>query len=204
MGKYNNLLYYAQAYLQFAKLGCQELLDPQHNSTEEIPNWEMRYNPQIVYPIIYNAKHGIECFLKMLQELAGQPYDTVHHLHRLFAAVRTIIESGDWIPVEDKGDEIDQNEIDNLPNVLQEIEDLVDYFYNNRIVAEKIGIPDIPDPKNELFRYPIMQNGTTFDHDAFMSSLTEDDIAELKTKFTTLYARLNDMGYFLAVSLRQP
>ncbi len=75
MGKYDDLLYYAQAYLQLAKLGCQELLGPNHNKTEEIPDWKMDYTVQIVGPIIYNTKHGIECFLKVLQQIAGENYD---------------------------------------------------------------------------------------------------------------------------------
>ncbi len=204
MGKYDDLLYYAQAYLQLAKLGCQELLDPHHNKTEEVPDWKMSYTVQILGPIIYNTKHGIECFLKVLQLIAGQDYDTIHHLHKLFAEVRKILEGRKWQPVNDKGDEISQEDIDNMPNVLQEIEDLVDYFYKNKIVAEKLGIAEIPDPKNELLRYPEMQNGTTFDYGTFLSNWTPEDTKELKRKIGRLEANLNDIGYFLAVSLRQP
>jgi len=204
MGKYDDLLYYAQAYLQLAKLGCQELLDPHHNRTEEVPNWKMSYIVQLAGPIIYNTKHGIECFLKMLQLIAGQDYDTIHHLHKLFAEVRKIFEGRKWQPLDDKGDTIDQEEIDRMPTVLQEIEDAVDYFYKNKIVDEKLGTGEIPDPKNELFRYPKMQSGTTFDYTAFLGKLTNDDIKELRAKIGKLYGNLNDMGYFLAVSLRQP
>lgn len=204
MGKYDDLLYYAQAYLQLAKLGCQELLDPHHNKTEEVPDWKMSYTVQILGPIIYNTKHGIECFLKVLQLIAGQDYDTIHHLHKLFAEVRKILEGRKWQPVNDKGDEVSQEDIDNMPNVLQEIEDLVDYFFKNKIVAEKLGIAEIPDPKNELLRYPEMQNGTTFDYGTFLSNWTPEDTKELKRKIGRLEANLNDIGYFLAVSLRQP
>lgn len=204
MGKYDDLLYYAQAYLQLAKLGCQELLDPHHNKTDEVPGWKMSYSVQILGPIIYNTKHGIECFLKVLQLIAGQDYDTIHHLHKLFAEVRKILEGRKWQPVNDKGDEISKEDIDNMPNVLQEIEDLVDYFYKNKIVAEKLGIAEIPDPKNELLRYPEMQNGTTFDYGTFLSKWTPEDTEELKRKIGRLDANLNDIGYFLAVSLRQP
>jgi len=204
MRKYDDLLCYAQAYLQLAKLGCQELLEPHHNATEEIPNWKMDYTVQIVGPVIYNTKHGIECFLKVLQQVAGENYDTVHHLHLLFAAVRSILEAKTWTPLEDNGDEINQEEINNMPSNLKKIEDLVDYFYNNRMIDEKIGTGDIPDPKNELFRYPKMQNGTTFDYGAFLSKIDDNDIKALKQKINELYAGLNDIGYFLAVSLRQP
>ncbi len=59
-----SILFY-QSYFFIAELGCQELLDGKHK--RGIHGFPLPYMRQdLIIPIIYNVKHGIEIFLKQL------------------------------------------------------------------------------------------------------------------------------------------
>ncbi|NOS68077.1 MAG: hypothetical protein HOO67_07015 [Candidatus Peribacteraceae bacterium] len=200
----------AKGYLEAMKLCCQELLDPKRNRLENDPTapkgWEMGYYIEnLISPIIYNIKHGIEVFLKGILFRFGTPNEKSHDLRELFASVKKIVLETDWQPIDMESGQkvIDQAEIDRVKTeVLNKLEPLIEYFYNNRILSEKLGMKDLPDPKNELFRYPNMRGDAPFDHIGFVNKLTEGDIKTIWEKIDEILRHLNDIGYLISVDAR--
>ncbi len=200
----------AKGYLEAMKLCCQELLDPKRNRLEDDPSapegWEMGYYVEnLISPIIYNIKHGIEVFLKGILFRFGAPNEKTHDLRSLFNEIKRIVLDTPWQPINMESGQtvIDLREIDRIKTeVLAKLEPLIEYFYNNRILTEKLGMKDMPDPKNELFRYPNMRGDAPFDHVEFTKRITEDDIRSLWTKIDEVLRHLNDIGYLISVDAR--
>ena len=201
----------AKGYLEVPKLCCQEILDPKRNRLEGDPSapqgWTMGYYvDNLISVILYNIKHGIEAFLKAILLRFGVPKENTHNLQELFSDVRTLVEGTTWVPIIiNNGNQeiLSQTEINRVQSqVLDLLEPLVDYFYFNRFLDEKLGIGDIPDPSNELFRYPRMKSGDTYDHAELCRQLTTNDIEELWSKIDQLIRHLCDIGYLIAVDAR--
>ena len=84
-------LYFSQSYLQIAKLACQELIESKHNKHDDNIFWEYHIEDLII-PIIYNAKHGIEIFIKTINLIIDNKYDEGHNIHKLFDGLKQKIE----------------------------------------------------------------------------------------------------------------
>jgi len=65
-----------------------------------------------------------------------------------------------------------------------------------------LGSQPIPDPGNQLFRYPKTKKGALYDFGALMQSVTEEDIQKIMYMIDELYEHLNDIGFMFAVDAR--
>jgi hypothetical protein len=201
----DDLVYYAQAYLQIAKLSCQELLNSQHHYIDDGEDLRIPYGYQIVGPAIFNAKHGIECFLKALHAITRNEYQPTHDVPALFASVQKLAAARlKDAATTAEGDGITEEDIELLPARLGEVQKLIEFFSGNRIlIAKGVRSDDLLDIQNEVFRYPRMRTGYTFDYEQFVGSLQQEDIEDLAVKIDALYEHLNQLGYLFDVDQSQ-
>lgn len=210
----DNWLFHAQGYLKVARLCCQELLKPSHHWSEgnsRVPeDWHKRfpmgYNiPDLLPGILYTIKHGVELFLKSALIDLGIPDFKNHDTVELFEKIKKIIITTDWKPIVINDGQwiLDEEEIDRIKNkIVPRLEQLIVSLRENQILNEKLGVAPIPDPKNQLFRYPQIKAGQQYDFAALVQNITKEDITKLVLLIDELYEHLNDVGYMFAVDAR--
>lgn len=199
-------LYHAKGYLDAPKLCCTELLDSKNFRTDDDPEAEglnMPYMLELLFPtILFNTKHGIEVMLKtILLRMDIEKLDC-HDLIYLFSLIKNKIDSINWKTQEKVG--ITDDYIKKVKkSVKGELNKLILYFANNLIVNEKLKTGSIPDPNNELFRYPEMKKvGKKFSFDELISKITDSDIKKLKMKIALIQRLLLNVGYLISVNKR--
>ncbi|MDD3896609.1 MAG: hypothetical protein PHU04_02050 [Candidatus Peribacteraceae bacterium] len=210
----DNWLFHAQGYLKLARLCCQELLKPSHHWSEgnsRVPSdWHesfpVGYNTSDLLPgILFTIKHGIELFLKSALIDLGVPNFTSHDTIELFKTIKKIILTTKWKPVYlDTGQcELSEEEIMRISDeVVPRLEHLIISLRENQILNEKLGIAPVPDPKNQLFRYPQITRGNQYDFATLVTNISEEDIKGIILLIDELYEHLNDIGFMFAVDAR--
>ncbi len=210
----DNWLFHAQGYLKLARLCCQELVKPNHHWSEgnsRVPaDWHedfpMGYETSDLLPgILFTIKHGVELFLKSALIDLGIPNFTNHDIADLFKTIKNIILDTAWKPVVlDTGQtELSEEEIErNKNNVVPRLEHLILSLQENQILNDKLGVPPVPDPKNQLFRYPQITRGNQYDFGALIQNISEKDIKNIILLIDELYEHLNDIGFMFAVDAR--
>lgn len=210
----DNWLFHAQGYLKLARLCCQELLRPRHHWSEgnsRVPeywriNFPIKYHVSDLLPgTLFNIKHGIEIFLKSALIDLGVPNYSSHDTVVLFAVIKKLILEIDWQPVflESGQSELSEEEIVRIQTtVTPRLEELIIYFRDNQILDDKLKTGAVPDPKNQLFRYPEIKKGAQYDFDSLIKNIEENDIQNLLSMIDELYEHLNDIGFMFAVDAR--
>lgn len=199
-------LRHAKGYLEAARLCCSEIIDPKRNKLEDDPsapeNWDLPYAADQILPVVlFNTKHGIEVMLKtLLLRLNLEDFDH-HDIKIYFQKLKRKLKKINWKPV--PSEYISEDEIKRVFALIPSIESDIEYFANNLFVSNKLNISPIPDPKNELFRYPEMKKlKYPFPYDDFINSLVEEDIIGLKRKIAVLQRNLLDLGYMIAIEAK--
>ncbi|MCX6731561.1 MAG: hypothetical protein NTX55_01060 [Candidatus Parcubacteria bacterium] len=205
MNKDNNddWLFFSQSYLQIAKLACQELIEPKHNKRDNDNTFWKYCVEDLIIPIIYNTKHGIEIFIKTINLIINNKYDEGHDIHKLFDGLKQKIEKLNLRPRTIGDDKITQEMIDDFPKHVDETEQLVKEFYEVRLLKPRIKDDFVVcDVKNDIFRYPENKALVRINWREVWSRFNIDEIKELKIKVEKLYDLLNDIGYFITILLK--
>jgi len=200
-------LVHAKGYLDAPKLCCEELLNPIRSRMEDDPEapegWTMPYIVDLLLPtIFFNTKHGIEVMLKTILQRLNLENSDSHNSIDLFNLVKKEVLSVKWIPNPEQGLGADRI-AKILDGDMGKLRGLVLYFANNMFVHEKLNKGPIPDPFNELFRYPEMKRiGMPFSFDDLIQKVTDEDIRGLKKKIAQTQRLLLNLGYLIAVQKR--
>ncbi|MDB4978898.1 MAG: hypothetical protein JWM56_1084 [Candidatus Peribacteria bacterium] len=124
----------------------------------------------------------------------------MHNLEQLFEKVKTEVLVKEWVVIPNK---ISAADIRHAKSTyLNHLSQQINWLHNNLILQEKLGMPLIPDLMNELFRYPVMKNGASYDFDLLLSKLNRTDIKRIRKRIDIMLRRFNDLGYIIAVELR--
>lgn len=193
-------LQFSQSYLHFAKLGCQELLDPKHNPMDDA-NLPGRYSAGLIVPIYYNIKHGIEIYIKTISLIVDEKYDEGHNVHELFSKLKLKLKKVNLKPFEDgRGNNITQQNIDDFPENLDKIERLIEEFYTVNLLRTKLDKNFvIYDNQNDIFRYPDNKASIQIDWNAILPKFNEKNVSGIKKKIDDLYRLFSEMGYIINI-----
>jgi len=201
--KNDDWIYFSQSYLQIAKLACQELIGPKHNKRDNDNTFWEYHIEDLIIPIIYNTKHGIEIFIKTISLIIDNKYDEGHDIHKLFYGLKQKIKKLDLKPRAIGGDKITKEMINNFPKHIDETEQLVKEFYG--VLLLKPGIKDdfvVYDVKNDIFRYPENKTLVQINWGKVLPRFNIDEVKKLKAGIEKLYDLLNDVGYFVTILLK--
>lgn len=201
----NNWLYFSQSYLQIAKISCCELINSKHNKQNENKGFWTYHIEDLIIPIIYNIKHGIEVFIKTISFIIDKQHDNGHDIYGLFKKLKKKIQKLDLKPCSINGDIITQKMIDDFPNDIEKIEKIIKYFYEVEFLKNKIkGNLSVYDTQNDIFRYP--ENKATaqikINWEEVLSSFDINEVKKIKMKIEELYVLFNNIGYFITILLK--
>jgi hypothetical protein len=201
--KGNEWLYFSQSYLSFAKLGCQELLTPGHSKFNS--NNRFYYSERdILIPILFNVKHGIEIFIKTLCIfLYGNYNGDSHDIKSLFLEleqkIRESFQSNKIKPVEKNKDKITEDDIGEIMHILKELERIINEFYEIIILEKNIkNSATIKDKENDFLRYPDSKSLTVNWKKIFSSIDKPGDSTkpkEILNSIDVLQKSFNKLGY---------
>lgn len=207
-------VHFSHNYLKLAKLGCQEILNPKHNSAAG--RFELNYKPYDLFiSIIFNIKHGIEVFTKTLKVILTEKLidkiDQHHDISKLFTVLKKEIKKckiDDKIKKDHLKNPKDTNlgcayrSIENGGTValLDEIENLIFKYYHCEILTEKLnnGFKNkftIEDSSNTAFKYPENNLEIKPHYDEILTTITENDIKEVLKDVEILLEKFNDLGF---------
>lgn len=201
----------AKGHMEAAILCCQELQNPIRNRGEADPEnnrYEARYYFNLISPIMFGAKHGAEVFLKSMLEQMGEPDDQDHNILKLFDKAIILVRSGYLYVVKNADAEtaLRSEVLEKLLNKdIPDAKEGLEYFFNNRFLGEATGCGDIPDPGNQLFRYPYIKMGTVNTPELIAQlviGVPLDRISALKMRIGKLERALLNIGYVIAVANR--
>lgn len=207
-------VHFSHNYLKLAKLGCQEILNPKHNSA--VDKFKLKYKPYDLFiSIIFNIKHGIEVFTKTLKIILTEKLidktDQHHNISELFYVLKKEIKK---FKIDDKikKDHLKNPKDTNLEcahrsiekkgtvALLDEIENLIFKYYHCEILTEKLnsGFENkftIEDSSNTAFKYPENNLVIKLHYDEILTTITEDDIREILKDVEILLEKFNDLGF---------
>jgi hypothetical protein len=129
-------IFFAFAYLDLAKLGCQHILK------------EEGYLPQksfLIAAVLYNFKHSLEIIIKLLTFLLDDKYEKDHSLKKLFENFKKIASK-----------RMNEEERKKINKLIDRMYVLIFNYYYLRFLGDKIGGSStfIIDEKNDFLRYP--------------------------------------------------
>lgn len=195
---------FAYSYFNIASLACQELLvkrESKHTKSK-FEDIKIPYRPGDLYiSIVFNIKHGIEVFIKTLGIFAYGQYDEIHDIQRLFSDATQRIKKLKLKPQKSRTASITQEEIDELPKDLKEIEKLVEYFYTLNFLNAKVGSNYMfYDIRNDIFRYPDNNATVRIDWGAILNSqINIKDIEQLLGKLEEVNKLFSQSTYLFSV-----
>ena len=205
----NNWLYFSQSYLQIAKLACQELIHPKHNKRSDVKSFWQYHTEELIIPIFYNIKHGIEIFIKTLiliidnKNNPDKP-DAIHDIYKLFNGLKQKFKKLKLKPCVLEKDQITQKMIDNFPEDIDKIEKLIQEFYKVELLKSKIGNDfTIYDIQNDIFRYPNNKALIEVNWEETLPRFKKEEIEELKNNIKKLYNLFNSAGYIITILLKR-
>jgi len=195
-------LAYSQSFLLLAKVACQELEDTREEKHKKITrfdpqNFKLFYNYEDLFiSIVYNIKHGIEIFLKTLREILNLNLKYGHDIKVLFEDFKDQLPKT-IRPLKDKrGNEIKKEDVDNIPGQLEELENLVIYYYSCKFIGkEGKEVVTIYDKENDVFRYPKNKPEIKIN----LESVDQKLISGLHEDIDKIYRIFNDLGYILDI-----
>jgi len=209
-----NWVHFSQSYLKIARLSCQEILDPKHNSASN--GFVLHYAPSDLFiSIIFNIKHGIEIFTKTLKIILSGRLDGKrehhHDISKLFIVLKEEFEKykiDDVITEEHCKNPNDINlecAFKSIQNggtvaVFDEIENLIFKYYHCEILAKKLnnGFEDkfiIEDSCNTAFKYPENNLEIKPYYDEILTTITKNDIREILGDVEILLEKFNNLGF---------
>ena len=192
-------LTFAQSYLTIANAACENVLTGSKNSLTDPMNFEYRA-AELFIPVVFNIKHGVEVFIKTLAFIIKDKYsrDVRHDIKSLFSTLKSIIPK-DLKPFEGAdGNKVTQEEIDQIPQSLQKLEELVLKYYHCDFVFKGRRVVDIYDRMNDLFRYPDDKAEIVID----LNLVDRELIGVIQNDIQNFYRVFNALGYIFDVSLQ--
>jgi len=200
-------LFFAQGYFKTARLACHELLtqrsSPEEDNKHAQEKWVSHYYVHHLVPaILFNTKHGIECYLKYILIMMTNQSTKGHDLEKLFKEFSNKLVSRKWYVIsgaDGYGDKISAKEIHKqCVERRKKLRELIRFFARNKLASSKLR-KSFSDKNNELFRYPEMLNQNKLDYEKFLGRIEEKDLKELLSYIDDLERFFNDMGYFISV-----
>lgn len=216
-------LKFAQSYLIIALLACDEMIENKYK--EQFPDSEDevvkkyglktklidKYTIHVLFlPSIYNAKHGIEVFIKTLKKIVGVdkiPKD--HNVVELFEKLKGLVKEGhlQLIIAEAKTkNPSDSNlpaasgDLKNIKKYIANLEKLVLKYQRCDFLKEKISSDfEIEDGDNTAFRYPENNLKIQLDYEKMLFRITKKDVEEIKKDIEALWENFNGLGYILEI-----
>lgn len=193
---------FGQSYFLIARLACQELLSTSAKKYSKSSKNDSPYDKADLFvATVFNVKHGIEVFIKAISLFVYGEYREGHNIHELFAEVKQKISKLRVVLPEQRFyNSLTQEEIDNFPKDLDQIELVVLYFYNLDFLKPKIGqLYKIKDVQNDIFRYPDNKAEVQIDWGTLLTSRIDlVDIQQIFQKLEETDELFNKVGYFLA------
>lgn len=207
---------FSKSYLYMAKLGCQELLNDKSTSYKfDNGVLKLQYQPDDIFIAInYNAKHGIECFLKSIKLTYHDELERTDHHHdisTLFGFVRkTIMKDIKKIKDEIEKElnknpddielQIAKRDADNFNSIFLSLESIVSKFYHCDVLKNKIENDFIiEDIKNDFFRFPDNSLKIKLNYPAVLSRISSSDIKDIYDDITILTERFNSLAFMIAI-----
>jgi HEPN domain-containing protein len=195
-------LEFAQSFLLLAKLACQELEDKRKNKHNKTTRYDpQEYNlpytcPDLFISIIFNIKHGLEVFIKTIKLLSTDNYERGHDIKELFDDLKKTLPKR-IKPLKDaEGNEIKQEDIDAIPNTLEDLENLILKYYHCDFLNENKKVVNIYDEMNDVFRYPENKAKVKIDLDLADENL----IKTIHEDIDKIYRLFNNLGYIIDVA----
>jgi hypothetical protein len=192
-------LFFSQSYLNIARLACEELIEKKHGKLGLRSRWEYHLE-ELIVPILYNVKHGIEIFIKTISIIIDGKHDEGHNIKELFEKLKEKIKVLKSQSSQEKGFIITQEMIENFPKNLDKIEGIVNEFYSVEMLIKKLENNfEVYDKKNDIFRYPDNKANIKIEWCAVLSKFQKKEILELRDKIENLYQLFNETGDIIAI-----
>lgn len=194
-------LEFAQSFLLLARLACQELEDTQtkkhSKTTRHDQGVDFPYSETDLFiPIVFNIKHGIEVFIKTLRIISIGDYEEGHDLKDLFKDLKQVLPLSKIKQTKDgRGNEITQEDIDNMPGNIAELEGLTLKYYHCEFIRRGKKLVNIYDKTNDIFRYPNNKAEVKID----LGLVDESIIRSVHEDIDKMYRLFNDLGYLLEI-----
>ena len=179
--------YYAQSYFLLANLACQHLSDPHDKYSKAIGAEELfpslKYNNKdLIIPIIFNIRHGIELFLKgiMRQLKVPLPHQeeksrSGHNLQKLYNKL-----------IENIGDKKELNS--SMLSLLKELESLIEKWKT---------FAGYDDPQNIFFKYPEEKKEGHITLRQEEINENSKKLCDIKKDLIFFYKKFNEIGGLL-------
>lgn len=181
-------LQYGRSFSVAAQLCCERLL-----SGQEVPGFDLKYLP---ISTIYNIKHALEVYLKMIQLLLGQNIlkgPDGHNLHEIFIQIEEgvkIIDKKVYNYLLNKRDvskqlEIGNKNLDIWRKGWAKIAVAVETYYHLTFLDNKGFNPnDLQDLKNVIFKYPDAQLWQSNKLNTVLEKITIEDVKIFKKEIS--------------------
>lgn len=216
-------LKFAQSYLIIALLACDEMIENKYkeqspNSEDEVvkkyglkPKLIDKYAIHVLFlPSIYNAKHGIEVFIKTLKKIVGVdkiPKD--HNAVELFEKLKGLVKEGHIQKVitdkeaanpSDADLPVAKKDLRNIKKYINILEELVIKYQCCDFLKGKIENDfEIEDGDNTAFRYPENSLKIQMNYEEILLRITKEDIEKIKKDIEALWENFNGLGYILEI-----
>lgn len=208
----DHLLVHGKAYLKAARLLLFQIIENKYQWSDknkrvpaevgEIPY----YAEELLPPALFCIQHGIEVSLKSCLEDAEVEYKSNHRTLEHYKKLKKYVLKENWKQITINGWQvlISREEVNRIKtSVFSDLDPLIEYFYYNDILHEKLGRPRAPDHANEIFRYPKSMSGDNYDIEDLASKITDNDVNELINKLDIIFDSLMDIGYLIAETRAQ-
>ena len=201
---------FAQDYLSCAELLCWEMLEQHYvyDPFDTGKQWARFPMHNIFIPMMFNLKHGIELFLKMLRMVMVDKIEkgkNGHDIAYLFSLLKKEVDS-DYIQDElhntdtttkNPGDkinlEIATENVKNLVSNFSEIERVTMKYYEGEILLKSVPNKSLSfvDSDNTMFKYPENSSGQNIEYDTFVEKITKEDVKVILADVRILLNTLN-------------
>lgn len=205
----DHFLFHGKAYLRTARLCLFQIIENKYNWSDENDRVPESFRPipytvdNLLPPALFCIQHGIEVSLKSCLFDSEIKFRSNHKTIELYEVLKKHVLETKWRKITINGWQvlIEAEEVKRIKSsVFEELDYLIEYFYFNDLLSEKLNRPRSPDPQNEIFRYPKSLSGDDYDVMDLSEKITDDDIKELIRKLDKVSNHLLDIGYLIGES----
>lgn len=195
-------LYFTWSYLDLARLGCKALLEEVHSGGKKL-----EYTSELIVAVLYNVKHGIECYLKTLSNIIDGSYTQTHDLSKLFQELRRKVQAIQFRPIQRKLGKrflppLTQGDIDLMCRALDSLGELITEFETLPWLTMKLeNNSGVRDSKNDFFRYPESSAAALIRWDQLWGQFDEDDIRKIDEKIQQIHDLFSSVGWPIDVTI---